>query len=125
MPTLPRRTLTVSFERAVSAAVPNTIEVTITPLVTTVNSTANTVLGGGSQTRVVLLANDVVTTTFSLIPSEHDELDQVIVYRIAWRDRFAGSQYSADFTMPDADTNYADLAGLGRITHPGGQVVVQ
>ena len=110
-----KRTLTVSFERAVTAATPNTIEVTLTPLVTTTNPVANTVLAGGPQTRVVLLANAVTSTTFSLVPSNHADLDETIVYRIAWRERYAGSQYSADFTMPDADTNYADLAGLGRI----------
>lgn len=114
MPTT-RRTLTVTFERAVSAAVPNTMEVTVTPLVTTVNAAANTVLAGGPQTRQVLLANDTTTTTFSLVPSQHADLDEVIVYRIAWRERHVGHQFSADFTMPDADTNFADLAGLGRI----------
>jgi hypothetical protein len=110
-----KRTLTVSFERAVSAGTPNTVEVTVTPLTTTTNSTANTVIGGGPQTRIVLLANDTTTVTFSLVPSEHTDLDEVITYRIAWRERYVGSQYTADFTMPDADTNYADLAGQGRI----------
>lgn len=110
-----KRTLTVSFERAVTAATPNTVEVTLTPLVTTVNPVANTVIGGGPQTRVVLLANAVTTTTFSLVPSDHGDLDESIVYRIAWRERYTGHQFSADFTMPDADTNFADLASLGRI----------
>lgn len=111
-----KRTLTLTFERAVTAATPNTMEITLTPLVTTTNPVANTVIAGGPQTRVVLLANDTTTTTtFSLVPSNHADLDETIVYRIAWRERYAGHQYSADFTMPDADTNYADLASQGRI----------
>ena len=110
-----KRTLTITFERAVTAATPNTMEVTITPLVTTTNPVANTVLTGGPQTRVVLLANDTTTTTFALVPSNHVDLDDPITYRIAWRERYTGHQFSADFTMPDADTNFADLASLGRI----------
>jgi hypothetical protein len=110
-----KRTLTLSFERSVTAATPNTIEVTVIPLVTTTNPVSNTILISGPQTRVLLLANSITTTTFSLVPSNHVDLDESIVYRIAWRERYTGSQYTADFTMPDADTNYADLAGLGRI----------
>lgn len=110
-----KRTLTVSFERAVQAGIPNTVEVTLTPLVTTTNSTDGTVVAGGPQTQVVLLANDTTTIAFSLVPSDHAALDESIVYRIAWRERHLGHQYTADFTMPDADTNFADLAGLGRI----------
>lgn len=110
-----RRTLTVGFERAVFAGVPNTIEITVTPLVTTVNPAANTVLVGGPQTQTVLLANETATITFSLVPSDHPDLDETLVYRIAWRERYAGHQFSADFTMPDADTAFADLASLGRI----------
>ena len=110
-----KRTLTVSFERAVYAGTPNTIEVTLTPLSSPTNPVANTVLVGGAQTRVVLLANDTTSVTFSLVPSGHVDLDEPITYRIAWRDRYAGNQYTADFTMPDADTNYADLATQGHI----------
>lgn len=110
-----RRTLTVGFERAVYAGIPNTMEVTLTPLVTTVNPVANTVLVGGPQTQVVLLANEITTIAFSLVPSNHPDLDEAIVYRIAWRERYTGHQFSADFTMPDTDTAFADLAGLGRI----------
>jgi hypothetical protein len=36
-------------------------------------------------------------------------------YRIAWRERYTGKQFSADFSMPNADTNFADLHGLGLI----------
>jgi hypothetical protein len=110
-----KRILTVAIERAVTAAIPNTMEITVTPLTVATNPVANTILAGGPQTQVVLLANDVTTVTFSLVPSNHPDLDDPLIYRIAWRERYAGHQYSADFTMPDANTNYADLAGLGRI----------
>lgn len=110
-----KRTLTVGFERAVYANIPNTMEVTLTPLVTTANPVANTVLVGGPQTQVVLLANETTTVAFSLVPSNHPDLDETLVYRIAWRERYTGHQFSADFTMPDADTHFADLASLGRI----------
>jgi hypothetical protein len=71
-----KRTLTLTFERAVYASTPNTMEVTIIPLTTPYNGTANTVLVGGGQTKVILLANDTNTVTFSLVPSNHVELSR-------------------------------------------------
>lgn len=110
-----KRTLTVTFERAVYAGIPNTMEITVTPLTTPYNGAANTVLVGGGQTRVLLLANDTNTITFSLVPSNHADLSKPMPYRIAWRERYTGSQFSADFSMPNADTNFADLEALGLI----------
>lgn len=110
-----KRTLTFVFERSVDASIPETIEVTVSPLVTTVNSAEGTVVFGGAQTRVVLLANDTVSVSFDLIPSEHPDLDEVITYRVAWRERYGRHQYTSDFTMPDQDISFSALAGLGRI----------
>lgn len=110
-----KRTLTVSFERAVYADTPNMMEVSITPLTTPYNGAANTVLAGGAQTKLLLLADGVNSVTFSLVPSDHDDLSKPMPYRIAWRERYTGRQFSADFSMPDADTNFADLDGMGLI----------
>lgn len=110
-----KRALTLTIERSVTAGTPDTVEVTVSPLVTTTNLVEGSTLVNFPQTQVVLLANDPTTVTFSLIPSDHDDLDESIIYRIAWRERYSGRQHTVDFTMPDADTNFADLAGLGRI----------
>jgi hypothetical protein len=111
-----KRTLTVSFERAVYAGVPNTIEITLTPLAVPTNPVSNTVLVGGPQTRVLLLANDINTITFSLVPSNHPDLSAPLPYRIAWRERYMGTQHRVDFLMPNADTNFADLQGVDQLS---------
>jgi hypothetical protein len=117
------RTLTVVFERAVTAAVPSTIEVTVIPLAVTTNPVSNTLLVGGPQTRQVLLADIPTTTTFSLVPSNHVDLYDSIPYRIAWRERHAGHQHTVDFLMPNADVNFADLPFLGSVFGVNGVAV--
>lgn len=110
-----KRTLTVTFERSVTAGFPNTVEVAVKPMATSTNPSIGSVLVIGPQSRVILLDNETTTVTFSLVPSNHAEIDETIPYRIAWRERYAGHQYTADFLMPDADTNFAELAGQGNI----------
>lgn len=115
-----KRTLTIVFERAVYAGIPATVEITVIPLAVPTNPVSNTVLVGGPQTQVVLLANTTTTVTVSLVPSGHPDLDETLPYRIAWRERYTGHQYSADFVMPDADTYFGDLAFLGCILSTNG-----
>lgn len=110
-----KRTLTVTFERAVRAGVPNRMEITLTPLEVAVNAEDGTVLTGGPQTKILVLDNDTNSITFELVPSEHPDLDQEISYRIAWRERYLGKQYTTEFTMPDQDVNFAELASMGRV----------
>lgn len=117
------RTLTVAFERAVTAAVPSTIEVTVIPLAVTTNPVSNTLLVGGPQTRQVLLTDIPATTTFSLVPSNHSDLYDSVPYRIAWRERHVGHQHTVDFLMPNADVSFADLEFLGSVFSINGVAV--
>lgn len=111
-----KRTLTVTFLRSVTAsAVPDTVEVTVTPLATALDATDNTILLGSPQTQTVLLTDQANSLTFSLVPSEVEELNVPLPYRIAWREKYTGRQYTYDFLMPDADTDFSDLEGLGKI----------
>jgi hypothetical protein len=110
-----KRTLTVRFGRAVTAAVPNTMEVTVTPLATASDPASNVTFVGGPQTRTVLLANEVNVVTFSLVPSTAAGLTEPMPYRIAWRDRTGGRQETHDFLMPDHDVEFADLGSGGGV----------
>ena len=110
-----KRTLTVRFGRAVTAAVPNTMEVTVTPLATASDPVSNVTFVGGPQTRTVLLANEVNVVTFSLVPSTAAGLTEPMPYRIAWRDRTGGRQETHDFLMPGHDVEFADLGSGGGV----------
>lgn len=121
--TVPRRTLTINFERSITAGVPNTMEVVVVPLSEPSAPDLDTTLVGGPQTQLVVLANEANTVTFDLVPTDSPDLTQRVVYRIAWRERFMGRQYTHDFVMPDTDVNFADLGDLGEIL--GGTTYVQ
>jgi len=107
-----KRTLTVRFGRSENANTPNTVEVTVMALATVSDTVSNVTFIGGPQTQVVLLANDTNTVTFSLVPSDAAGMTEPIKYRIAWRERFIGRQYTYDFYMPDANSEFADLEML-------------
>lgn len=110
-----KRTLTVTFERAVYANVPNTMEISLVPLTVGINAADGTVVTGGTQTKILLLANDSNSVTFDLVPSEHEDLDETIPYRISWRERYLGKQVSIEFKMPDQDVNFAELGQMGLV----------
>lgn len=107
--TIQKRTLTIRFDRAVTADVPNTMEVTVLPLVTASDAPSNVTFVGGPQTKIVRLAADVNIVTFSLVPSTVVGLTQSIAYRIAWRERYLGRQFTYDFLMPDRNVDLVDL----------------
>jgi hypothetical protein len=115
-----KRTLTVRFGRAVTADVPNTMVVTVTPLATASDLLSNVTFVGGPQTRTVLLANEVNVVSFSLVPSTAAGLTEPMPYRIAWRERTGGRQETHDFLMPDHDVEFADLGGGGGLSGGGG-----
>lgn len=110
-----KRTLTLNLDRLVDSGVPTTVEISLRPLVTTFNSAQGAFLLDAPQTLTVLVADDPVPVTFGLVPSSQEDLDEEVIYRIAWRDRYAGHQHTIDFRMPDADINFADLAIQGNI----------
>lgn len=121
--TVPRRTLTVNFERSITAGVPNTMEVAVTPLSEPNAPEIDLSLVGGTQVQLIVLTNQTNPVSFDLVPTDSPALDQRVIYRIAWRERFMGKQYTHDFVMPDADTNFADLDNLGNLL--GGETYVQ
>lgn len=121
--TLPRRTLTVSFQRSITAGVPATMEVAVNPLAEPSSPADDVTLVGGPQTQTVLLDNEVNPVTFDLVPSDAPGLSGRLLYRIAWRERYLGRQFVRDFVMPDADVNFADLEDLGEVI--GGETYVQ
>jgi hypothetical protein len=110
-----KRTLTVRFARAITSASPNTMEVSVIPLATTSDVVSNTTFVGGPQVRILVLASDTNTLTFDLVPTDDPDLTAPIHYRIAWRERYLGKQYTADFVMPDEDVEFADLDDMGNI----------
>jgi len=122
-PTIPRRTLTVNFQRSITAGVPNTMEVSVAPLAEPSSPGSDVTLVGGTQSRVVLLSNQVTTVQFDLVPSDWPGLSDRVLYRIAWRERYLGRQFSRDFVMPDANVSFADLEDLGQII--GGETYLQ
>lgn len=121
--TINRRTLTVSFARSITSGVPNTMEVAVNPLSEPNAPEMDISLVGGPQVQQVLLANQTNTVSFELVPSDHPDLDQRMLYRIGWRERFLGRQYTHDFAMPDSDVSFADLDDLGAVL--GGETYVQ
>lgn len=113
--TLPRRRLTITFERSITAGVPNTMEIAIIPLAQPDAPELDITLVGGTQTQTILLANEANPVFFDLVPTDSPGLSQRVLYRIAWRERYMGRQYTADFVMPDTDCSYADLGDLGAV----------
>jgi hypothetical protein len=121
--TVPRRTLTINFERSITAGVPNTMEITVIPLSEPNAPALDGSLVGGPQTQVIVLANVSNPVVFSLVPTDSPALDQRVIYRVAWRERFMGRQYTHDFVMPDTNVNFADLDDLGAVL--GGTTYLQ
>jgi hypothetical protein len=118
-----KRTLTINFERSVTAGIPNTIEVAIAPLSEPNAPSQNVTLVGGTQTQIIVCDNEVNPAVFELVPTDAPELSQRILYRIAWRQRYLGRQYVKDFVMPDFDCSFDDLEDLGSII--GGETYLQ
>lgn len=121
--TVPRRTLTVTFERSITAGVPNEMEIVVIPLSEPGAPEADLSLVGGPQSQTIVLANANNYVEFRLVPTDSPQLDQRVLYRIGWRERFLGRQYTRDFTMPDTDVNFADLDELGAVL--GGTTYLQ
>ena len=117
------RTLTINFQRSITAGVPNTMEVAIAPLNDPGAPASNALLVGGTQVQTVVLSNEVNTITFDLVPTDLPELTSRVTYRAAWRERYMGRQYTQDFVMPDFDVVFADLEELGNIL--GGTTYLQ
>ena len=110
-----KRTLTINFQRSITAGVPNTMEVAVAPLNEPSAPAPNATLVGGTQTQSILLANGVNSVSFQLVPTDHPELTSRVTYRVAWRERYMGRQYTQDIVMPDFNVDFDDLQVLGNI----------
>ena len=120
--TLPKRTLTVNFQRSVTAGQADLLEVTVTPPAEP-SAPSQSSLVGFSTTQVVVLADESNAVEFELVPTDHPGLTERVLYRIAWRHRYLGRQYVKDFVMPDFDVAFEDLEELGNVI--GGETYVQ
>ncbi len=118
-----KRTLTIRFQRSITAGVPNTMEVAVAPLNQPSAPAPNATLVGGTQVQTIVLSNEVNTVTFQLVPTDHPQLASRVTYRVAWRERYMGRQYTKDIVMPDFNVDFDDLGGLGNII--GGNTYLQ
>lgn len=118
-----KRALTINFQRSVTAGRPTEMEVAVAPLAEPNAPGSDATLVGGPQTQTILLANENNPVIFELVPTDHPDLTARVVYRIAWRERFMGRQFSKDFVMPDFDVAFDDLEDLGNII--GGETYLQ
>ena len=118
-----KRALTINFQRSVTAGKPNEMEVAVAPLSEPNAPASDATLVGGPQTQTILLANENNPVVFELVPTDHPDLTTRVVYRIAWREKYMGRQFTKDFVMPDFDVDYDDLEDLGSII--GGETYIQ
>lgn len=127
-----KRALTINFERSVNGTVPSVMEVAVAPLSEPNSPSGDATLVGGPQTQSILLNNTLNPAVFDLVPTDYPDLTTRVTYRIAWREKYMGRQFTKDFVMPDFDVNFDDLEDLGNIidgtsylqwtdrSHPGG-----
>lgn len=118
-----KRALTINFQRSVTAGTPSVMEVAVSPL-SEPNAPANdATLVGGTQVQSILLSNENNPVVFDLVPTDHPDLTERVTYRVAWREKYMGRQFTKDFVMPDFDVAFDDLESLGNII--GGTTYVQ
>lgn len=110
-----QRKLTVDFRRSVTGGKPKVMEVAVTPLTEPSSPTDNATLVGGVAVKEVLLNDTVNAVDFALVPTDAVGLTERVPYRIAWREKYMGRQFTYDFVMPDFDVNFDDLESLGNI----------
>lgn len=99
------------------------MEVAVAPLSEPSAPHQDVTLVGGTQVQSILLDNEVNPAIFLLVPTDHPDLTERVTYRIAWREKYMGRQFTNDFVMPDFDVNYDDLEDLGAII--GGETYIQ
>ncbi len=84
--TMVRRRLTVNFQRSVKAAKPQVMEVVVIPLASPSSPNSDATMVGGTPSQGVLLGNEANLVFFDLVPTDHPDLTDQLLYRIAWRD---------------------------------------
>jgi hypothetical protein len=115
--TLLPNTLTFQFARAVSwtndQQVPQTMEVSVTPLANPSFPDQGTFVGG-VQSQTVLLTDETNNITFNLIPSYAAGLSEPVLYVAEWREGgITGRTYTQQFAMPAQNVTWDQLNLLG------------
>jgi hypothetical protein len=115
--TLLPNTLTFQFARAVSwtndQQVPQTMEVSVTPLANPSFPDQGTFVGG-VQSQTVLLTDETNNITFNLIPTDAAGLSERVLYVAEWREGgITGRTYSQQFAMPAQNVTWDQLNLLG------------
>jgi len=121
--TMVKRRLTINFQRSVKAGKPQVMEVVVAPLTDPSAPNSDATLVGGPQSQDVLLGNETNPVYFDLVPTDNPDLTDRLTYRIAWREKFMGRQFTQDFVMPDFDCSFDDLQDLGNVI--GGETYLQ
>ena len=119
------RDLTVNFARSVKSdgVTPEAVQIVLTALSTPTHVPTGTLVQA-PDTQEILLGAATTTITFSVVPSDHPDLTQRVLYRIAWRvGGPTGRTYTSDFAMPDADITYEEIVSLDYVI--GGEVYLQ
>ena len=109
--------LTFNFKRSIASQYNkgDRLEVVVTPLDTASSPDANQTYVEQKQVQRVTIRNEVTPVYFDLTPTYDEGLTEPIFYRIAWRVGTLGRIYEQDFSMPDRDVDFDDLADLGHI----------
>jgi len=121
--TMVKRRLTINFQRSVKAGKPQVMEVVVAPLTDPSAPNSDATLVGGPQSQDVLLGNENNPVYFDLVPTDNPDLTDRLTYRVAWREKFMGRQFTQDFVMPDFDCAFDDLQDLGNVI--GGETYLQ
>lgn len=119
------RDLTVNFARSVKSdgVTPEAVQIVLTALSTPSHTPTGTLVQA-PDSQEILLSAVTTTVTFSLVPTDHPDLTERVLYRIAWRvGGPTGRTYTYDFAMPDADISFEEIVSLDYVI--GGEVYLQ
>jgi hypothetical protein len=117
-PQIISRALTFKFAQSVSLSTgrPDIMEVAIIPLDDASSATSGATFAGGLKSNTIELSQPLNILVFDLIPSYSPGLQSPIQYRVMWRAGITSRTYTYDFSMPDADLDWEQLAaGIGNV----------
>ena len=112
-----KRTLTVSFTRAVGSVIrdPVEVEVVLRAVGSRTSGQSDLTYLPTPDRRIVRLNKPVVQVLFELTPSNDPSFKEPLLYRISWRRGYLGKLESYDFYMPNQDATFEDVIDLGGV----------
>lgn len=119
-PQIIARTLTFKFSKSVhttatGATQPDVLEIALQPLDDASSGVSGATFAGGVKSAQLELSAPLNTVSFDLIPSFSPGLSQPINYRVMWRANTMARTFTYDFSMPDQDIEFDQLATLNLI----------